>query len=226
MSDEWHQQEGIVLWHGRHGERGHVLHLLTAEEGIVHLYFRQAIKSREAAIDDLIRGEFIYREGKGDLKDLREWKPLEYFDKLRGSYKLLEQATAMMRALRRLLQPDFPFPKLYRLTRFFLNQLPEVEVPELLTASFYLRLLRHEGLLQLPFRCHHCQTILSTFSFDGKEMFCQSHSSITAITIDEEQAMQWEILTACQQLDILKQMNLSPEQIGHISRFFDHHCST
>lgn len=198
---------GIVLDTLPFRDKDLIVTLLTAE-GLVKFFYR-----RRQIISPLIEGEFLLTKGRGDLYRFSDMTILDQHTRLRERLENLEAAGLMIRAVLRSQDPDRECPGIFLLFRKLLNELPESKDPMQLAHLFLLKVLIHEGLLQLDEQCSMCKTP-PTYRFGG-ERFCATHAPRGALelTQDEEKS-----LVHLAKLRSLKEMASAP----YITTLFDH----
>jgi len=149
---ENHSVEGIVLKAVPYKESDFIVTLFTKEKGRLALYMRCTAKKRGGFSylrTLLCRGEFVYKKGKHDLHLFLDGSYLNLHLPLRKSYPHLECAVKMSNALLKTQLPEGRGKRLYLLFAAFLNHLHLLYDPNSGWASFLLKLLKHEGMLNL-----------------------------------------------------------------------------
>lgn len=139
------RSEGIVLYVVPYGEEDEVAGIFTPL-GIVSLVRKW--KQRKAPLSPLTCCEFIWQEGKSDMVKVKEVHILNAFLPLREKLESLEAAMSCLQAIRQTQGPE-PSERLYLLLKSFLEQLPQALDPQTFLSAFYLKLLLHDGLLDL-----------------------------------------------------------------------------
>ena len=144
--------EGIVLSRLQYQDYDQILTIFTLQEGLVKLICKQASRSKKgmnASTSPLTRAEFVYRLGKGEISRCDEVSVIQQYVALRQRLDYLESACDMLKALSQSQMLGKPAPALYALLSYYLEHLPLMQVPEVLALSFRLKILRHEGILDL-----------------------------------------------------------------------------
>lgn len=147
--------EGIVLRSFVYKEKERILTLFTKEFGLVSIIVKRLSTKNYgmlALVSPLSCGEFIFTKGNNDRgnSDLYRFYDGTLLDEhlfLRTDWRHLETAGALAMALLHSQMPEKPAPLLYSLFVSYLKQIPFFEDPSSLLASFYLKVLHHEGLL-------------------------------------------------------------------------------
>ncbi len=178
--------EGVILRAAPYEERCQLLTVFTPRAGMVRLIGRQGGVSKMAP--GLSLADLLYRKGRSDLMRLLEWSPLNLYPEMRLELPRLEAAWGMVGALLHLLLEGRPAPKLYALFTSYLSALGKIERPELLLASFRLKLLRHEGLISFGPHCSLCHKEAARGWLDGAP-FCEEHGKGSRFLFSEED---WE----------------------------------
>ncbi len=142
--------EGIVLRSIPVREGRHILTVFTPYEGLIGVAApRSSVHEmrQNAATALLSRSEFCIRKGRAsDIYRLLEATLIESFDKLRQEYALLSAAGELIQSILRSQLAGKPAPLLFELLLTYLRRLSCTAHPHLLTISFQLKLLKHEGL--------------------------------------------------------------------------------
>lgn len=164
--------EGIVLRSVAVQEGKRILTVFTPQEGLVSLATPRTFthEMRLAAATALLsRSEFCCRKGNSDIYRLREASLIESFDSLRSQYAQLAAAGDLLHTVLRSQMAGRAAPLLYELLLTYLRRLTCTQHPLLLTISFQLKLLKHEGLFawthEIPASMHE----LANFSKDDWE---------------------------------------------------------
>lgn len=137
--------EGIVLDVIPYRDNDLVVSVFTKDHGLVKLMLKG--RKRRGAWSKLSRGEFLVTKGRGDLWRCHEAVVVDTYVSLRQSFEHLSCAIAFLDAVRRSQMPEKPAIQLYQLMLCYLERLPEMMCPQTLACSYYLKVLRHEGLL-------------------------------------------------------------------------------
>lgn len=138
--------EAIVLHVLKFGDYDQIATLFTADIGLIKLIYKGGQSHRKGPLTPLTRVELTWRPGKGELGLCEEQRLLEGYRALRSSFNHLQAACHLADAVRRTQLPGKPAPALYALFQVYLNQLTLLQEPTVGVVSFYLKLLKHEGL--------------------------------------------------------------------------------
>lgn len=144
--------EAIVLQSFPFQERDRILSVFSRDEGVLKFIVKEAaLNKQKGGLAPLTCAEFLYTHGKSELFKCQEFSILNQFLPLRQSFAVLEAAGDMLRSIVQSQFPHTPAPMLYDLLIWSLHKVPQAKDPHLLAASFRLKLLKHEGILPLPF---------------------------------------------------------------------------
>ncbi len=136
-------KEGIILHALPFQDHKRLLTVFTKEFGMVKL----VAKAGQAGIDPLTRAEFSFNLKPGkDMANCREMTVMNYHYRLRKNLEWLRSGCDMAYAIKTSQIESTPAPLLYDLVVRYLEKIPVVADPKTLAASFYLKVLRHEGL--------------------------------------------------------------------------------
>ena len=147
-----YKDEGIVLRSTDYQDTEKILTIFTKNEGRVELIvkgLRAGQGGKRALCSPLSCSEFVYATGRTELCRLIDITSIDPFLQLREKLSLLQEAGRMARALLASQMPGKSSPLLYGLFRSYLSALPSFPAPEVVSSSFLLKLLRHEGILHL-----------------------------------------------------------------------------
>lgn len=151
--------EGIVLKSIPFRECDRILHLFTAEKGVIALFAKRISTKCPLKINltsSLCRAKFIFQKRRSDLYYLIDGTIIDLHLGLRRSYTHLQVGGKMLQLIFTSQMPGKSVPSLYALLVAYLQQLSNFSDPTSLWASFQLKLLRHEGLLSLHTICSSC----------------------------------------------------------------------
>lgn len=142
--------EGIAIKAIPFKENDRILTLYTPEQGVMSLYVRDLSKKKPTLTNlatPLCRGEYLFRKERSDLHKFLDGSIFDLHLSLRKSYHHLEVAGKILQTIHETQLPGKSSPALYALLASYLKKLSDAKFPETLSASFHLKLLKHEGLL-------------------------------------------------------------------------------
>lgn len=202
--------EGIVLRSQDYKERHRIITLFSPH-GLISLIV-PSISRKNARLLTLTtpftHGEYIFRRGRSDLLRFHDGTLISDHLCLRQNLKSLQAAGALASAILSSQMADKPAPALFALYKSYHGQVASFDDPAPLLASFYLKLLKHEGLLSISPFCASCDTSAHTLH-DG-ESFCRPHSPHDALPFSPAE---WETLLAldnAMQFSALRSLSLPP----------------
>jgi DNA repair protein RecO (recombination protein O) len=182
--------EGIVLNAILYKEYDRIITLFSSQLGLIKLFMKGTKKSHSlhsVLAAPFTIGEYYFSQGRGDLNRFQDGTLKTQNLRLRDSFECLQTASFMSDALLKSQWPGKPAPQLYYLFQNFLDKLPRIDQPRHLLPSFFLKLLRHEGLLHFSTTCSLCQTKLKEIFRYGGECFCCIHAPLGACLFNEEE---------------------------------------
>lgn len=144
--------EGIVLRSQEFQEKKRIISLLTSSSGLIQLVVAGLSERRShlfALTTPFTIGEYHYWEGRSNLYRFTEGTVLDEQLFLREKLAYLETAGAMAKWLLDYLLPNAPDLVPYLLLKSFIKQIPHFEEKKLLLATFFIKMLQHEGALDL-----------------------------------------------------------------------------
>ncbi len=150
------ETKAIVLNSTPFEESGKILTLLTKDFGMVSAVIKTIPDKRldlVQASTPLFSGLFHLRKGRTDLFKIFEASALHYHHIIKQDLTRLKCSIDMMKVIIQTQIKNKPIPLLYQLLTSFLIELEKSKNPELITSTFFLKFLRHEGLLNLDYFC-------------------------------------------------------------------------
>jgi DNA repair protein RecO (recombination protein O) len=213
--------EGIVLRSQNYKERHRIITLFSPQ-GLISLIVK-SISRKNARLFTLTtpfnHGEYIYRQGRSDLFLFYDGSVLDDHLDLRQNLRSLQTAGALANAILTSQMFGKPAPALFALYKSYHKQIRSFDDPAPLLASFYLKLLKHEGLLSLSLHCANCEGNTAQ-TLDNGESFCSQHAGQNAISFS---APEWERLLALEgvpQFSTLRCLSLSPLFLKKVQALF------
>jgi DNA repair protein RecO (recombination protein O) len=226
---EIYRTEGIVLQTLNFQDYDRILTVFSQNEGIIKLIVKGAnrVKQRGGVITaPLTHLEILYAKSKGELLKCHSLTLLNANLDLRKNLACLEAACEMTQAVLQSQFPNAPAPALYALLQAYLDKIPGMQDPNLLVASFYLKLLRHDGMLKitpLGSVCSACGLPLTDQSLSGGESYCLKHAPLNSLFFSEEEISYIILLGYCQTYQQLADITLSTEFLAKLNKFFTEH---
>jgi DNA repair protein RecO (recombination protein O) len=209
MNEE--KTEGIVLRSQDFKERDRIITLFSPQ-GLISLIVK-SISRKNARLLSLTtpfsHGEFIYRQSSSELFRFHDGTVLDDHLILRQNLKSLQTAGALANAILSSQMAGKPAPALFVLYKFYHKQISHFADPAPLLASFYLKLLKHEGLLSISSHCASCEKKTAHLLYNGESM-CSQHNIQDAMHFSSSE---WETLLSldgAQQFSALRTLSLSP----------------
>lgn len=218
------QVDGIVLKALPFKDYDKIITLFTPQEGVVSLFVKGSKKKAlelSSLTTPFTAAEYLYTQGKTGMGKLQEGKLLNQHLALRNSLVFLQAADCLSKAIVTSQWPGKPAPQLYSLFRFFLEKIPEATFPLSLSSSFLLKILKHDGLLQIQPSCCLCQIpIKEGFRLRG-ERFCSSHRAEGAIFFSEDEETIVSFLAHCRSIAALSSLPLEDSFFQKIFCLFE-----
>ncbi len=140
--------EGIVLRSQEYKERERIITLFTPH-GVLSLIVKGVSPKRThllALTTPFCHGEYHFLRGRSELMRFQDGTVLNEHLVLRGNLEWLRTAGALSQAIMRSQLPGKAAPQLFELYKAYHGHVCRVNPPQALLASFYLKLLRHEGV--------------------------------------------------------------------------------
>lgn len=190
--------DAIVLKATPYEEDGKILKLFTQEAGVLSVIVKKLRRKEtfwQTVTSPLARGEFHLLRRQSDLYTLQEASLIDPYFEIRNHLDKLDAACAILRTILISQYPEKPSPELYLLTTLYLKKLKTFPHPNLLSLSFQMKLLNHEGL------------------------FPESKGELTAHLSDNEW-LTLECLCHAKQFDLLQSLTVSPSLQERIETLF------
>jgi len=140
---------------------------------------KKTASSLSVLLDTFTVGDYFYTQKKSSLYRFEEGSILHQNLQLRENWDAFEAAICLVKALLVSQMPGKAAPKLYTLFRLFLEQL--TCSPAILRATFFVKILKHEGILHLS----DPSALSETYRFGG-EVFHENTPSSIAFSVEEE----------------------------------------
>jgi DNA repair protein RecO (recombination protein O) len=209
------KMEGIVIRAVPYRNDDCILTVFTPLQGLIPLFLRSGYKSKKhvssGALSPLSVVEIVCTKGRGELYPCQEIAVVRHHLKLRENLAMLESACRMLQMIGTTQQPDKSAPELYQLLLVYLDRLPEMSSPDILSHSFYLKLLRYEGIFPLLSHCSICSVLLQDTWLHANEPFCLPHAPVDAMHLSPEERHIMESLAYCRDFKQLSSLVLSPQ---------------
>lgn len=145
--------QGLITHALTFKEYDRIITLFTPNDGLIKVVIKGAFSQKQsqgATTTPLTRIELNCVRRQSELYSGSDIEVVDSNFALRSNLKTLESACDMLQTVTATQQPGKAAPDLYKLLGVYLQRLPQAEYPSTVAASFKLKLLRHEGLLELP----------------------------------------------------------------------------
>jgi DNA repair protein RecO (recombination protein O) len=191
--------EGIVLRSLDYQDHQRILTVFTESHGMISLITKNISQRHPSFLTittPFCQAEFLYVKKQSDLYRLRDSTVLDEHLSLRNQFAYLQTAGCLVQALLQSQLPGKPAPQLYTLFSSYLKHIPSNENPYSITASFLLKILHHEGLVNLKDACAVCGQVPALYLNQG-ECVCNIHASSCSIfLLPEEKPLMQELMFA------------------------------
>lgn len=222
MSQNAYRTEGIILKAFNFQDFDKILTVFSPEMGLIKLVVKKANSKKMTGhmTMPLTRAEFVFTKGNSELLKCQEISLVNAHLPLRDDLDSLEAACEILQVILDSQAANTPSPDLYALSAYYLNKIGTASNPHLLTSSFRLKVLRHDGLLGLGDVCAGCMAPLKTSFVSAGQCYCVAHAPHHAIKLDEEELTIATILAYCQTLSQIQDIELTPELREKIKKLF------
>lgn len=124
-----------------------ILKVLTPNDGLISLIAKK--KHQKIFLDPFLLAQFVFRKGKSEIHTLLDCSLIDDLNEIRQNLETINAAASIAKDLLNTQLPGKSFPKLFALSCIYLQKIPKIKNLKALQASFKLKLLIHEGLLNL-----------------------------------------------------------------------------
>lgn len=212
---------GIVLQAIPYREYDKILSLFTPQ-GILRLFVKGTHKNY--VIDPsftapLVKGEYIFRNTYSSLARLEEATLLSSHAFLRNSLENLEGGLALAQAIIKSQSQGKSAPELFALFSTYLETIPKA--PETLVTSFFLKILKYEGLWQQELSCLECKIKLEETWRQGGALFCKTCAPPEVLFFSSEEEKQLTFLAHCRSLNEICQFSCPKEFRQKVTLLFE-----
>jgi DNA repair protein RecO (recombination protein O) len=190
MASRLYRDHAVVLRTWKLGEADRIVVLLTREHGKVRGVAKGVRKTRSSFGSRLEPGSHVavqLHQGR-ELDVVTQAERLDTFRSLREDLDRVGRAAAVLEAIDQLAQDRHPDERLYEMLLGALRALDERNSPALV-ATFFLKVLAHEGLGPEVDACVECGATEELVAFDlvAGGVRCRDHRSgvaLSAATLD------------------------------------------
>ncbi len=137
-----------------------ILTLFSLEEGLISVFAKN--KNHQRIANPFCMGEWVYRKGKKDLYFLLDVMITDPFNELKMNFDTITAAGAIAQIVLGSQFPGKTSPLLFSLLQSYLKKIGQYSNVQAFAASFYLKLMLHEGLSTLAPDCLECKKMFST----------------------------------------------------------------
>lgn len=199
-----------------------IVTLFTHRLGLIKTLIKYRRKVQPPTLlEPLSWGEFTLYKQKSDLYHFREGTLLDNHFFLRTHLSILQAAGKMISALLKTQLPEKPAGALLALILSFFQLLPIAENPQSIVAIFYLKLLKHEGLLQTNKQCAGCGIPINHFLRYQGELYCKEHAPLAHLIFDATEEETLLKISESKKSKELLEKQLSSECINKIYELFE-----
>lgn len=179
---------GIVLKSLVYKENDKIVTFFSAEKGVVTFYLKggKTFTALQTAFSTPFTvAEIFYNQGKSDMLRFSEGSILNQNLDLRSSFEVLQTATRCLEVIIKSQMPEKAAKPLYDLFLLFLERLPKIEALDTVFATFILKVMLHEGILQVHPKCSRCE-LAPSFRYGGSR-FCKEHTPLSSYPFDADE---------------------------------------
>lgn len=217
--------EGIVFRVIPFGDYDQIVSVFTPEAGVVKVMQKGQFvkgKKKKGGCMPLTKVELLYREKEGEIFSCHEMHSIDTFPSLRKSFNVLEAGCDLLQVVQSSQFVGKSAPALYALLCYYLNKISAMTHPELLLASFRLKVLKHDGWIALPFSCSTCGRLLQQEVFMQEcEGYCLLHKPSGVVKWSAEELYIVYRLTESQSFQEIASLEISSSLHSKIIRFFN-----
>ncbi|GAB4186219.1 MAG: hypothetical protein Tsb0015_03840 [Simkaniaceae bacterium] len=215
--------EGIVLKNFTYREDQRIILVFTREKGLLKFLAKGlfARKSRKISLTSpLTKIECICTPPRsGEFYYFKDISLKDSFETLKTEYHYLEIAGKMVQGILKSQLPEKAAPLLFDLLSSYLRNIPLCQNPLSLLASFYLKILRHEGLLSLPFQCAICEKSEAA-AFWRQDIVCSFCAPTGSLQLSDEEQNLLTNLALLKNFSQTEKLSISQTLAEKVSAFF------
>ncbi len=175
--------EGVILKIVPYLDSAKIIKIFTKDLGIISVWDKK--KKPCFSLSPLVHAEFsLKKKETSDFFFLQDHTFLSAFEGIRRELSLIKAFSHMAKGIFFLQRED---SQLFSLFLFLLKKLEKGKNPSAIIASFYIKMLHHEGLLHLNKTCLRCENKAS--SLHKGESLCKSHSPNAGFSHSDWQAL-------------------------------------
>lgn len=223
-SAEFKTAEGILLKVIPFQDYDQILVFFTLEAGLIKVLFRGSRSKKRGLLGlciPLTRAEVIYKEKRGEIYSGCDIALLDSYRDLRKNLTHLNAACDLLQILYQTQWVGKPAPLLYALLKSYLEKIPFTGHPQQFTASFRLKVLKHEGVASFPIACTDCQSLLEKQAYYSRgEFFCCFHRPQNFCVLQENIPTLLFRLAECRSCQELAGIEVSEAGLKAIERYF------
>jgi len=208
------KSQGILLQAIPYLGKSRILKVFTEDFGLISMMAKKPTPAAPFCI-----AEWVYRKKQSEIFALLESSLTDNLLTLRESYAALRAAGSIAHDLIRTQMPGKNAPNLYRLLTSYFQKIPNFRNPEILAASFRLKLLLHEGLLALQPHCARCRREASLL--DQGESVCPEHATPGSIAFSIPEWSGLHALAFSRRFSSLEELAPSPSLDNKIFSLFE-----
>lgn len=213
--------EGIILHSLPVKDWDLIVTAFTRDFGVVKFYYKngQSRKRSKGAVSaPLTCAEFIFFRRNSDLVPLSDISIVDVHVDLRNSLEKLEYSCHWLQLISKSQLPGKPSPELYMLLKTYIKTLQHYSNPYALHGSFYLKLLRHEGGIEINPQCCVCHL---PAAFQGGQSFCKAHSPPNSLPFSQEHFELLHQLACCRSLKEIEKASITKSFIESIKTLYE-----
>lgn len=213
--------EGIVIKSLPYQDNKRIFSLFT-EKGLLS-FITDVKDSRPETLlvcSPLSKGEYVFAESKGGWKKIQDSSLNFSYLNFKSSYPLLDSASLCLKAIASSQLENKPAPLLYHLLKIYLEKIQEFQDPYIIASSFFLKVLRFEGLFSLDEPCSYCENRPSQGFIDLKPS-CGCYTHPEGVFFDEIEWKQLKVLGLAKEIPLLKTLECSTELHEKIRKLFE-----
>ncbi|MBA2369031.1 MAG: DNA repair protein RecO [Candidatus Protochlamydia sp.] len=222
MSSEFQTAEGILLKVIPFQDYDQILVYFTLQAGLIKVLFRGSRSKKRGLLGlciPLTRAEVIYKEKRGEIYSGCDIALLDSYRSLRNNLDHLNAACELLQILYQTQWVGKPAPLLFALLISYLDKIPFSTHPQQFTASFRLKVLKHEGFASFPIVCSDCQSHLETKAYYSQgEFYCSLHKPQNFCLMQDPSLLYR--LAECRSIRDLMGIEVSDRGVQAIERYF------
>lgn len=195
--------KGLILKSQIHQESNCIITVFS-EKGLTNVFVKKGLgkhNKHRTNIIPITLSEIIYESKQNQLKILKDSSLIRSYQEIKTNYDNIMTAGQLVSAILNSQWFEKPAPLLYSLLINLLENIPLFKNKKLILSTFLLKIMKHDGILDITDTCSTCQTPLVTNFFRYKgTVLCPNHNRDKAIFFTKNEQLFLQTLANCRKI--------------------------